>query len=396
MVKEDILIISNYYPPEQGAASNRIELLAEQLYTNNYNVEVLCPLPNYPKGKIFDNYKNKFFVKEVVNHITINRLWLLPSISQSKWIRLFSIFSFSTLLVFYLIFFKTPKKVIIQSPPLLLSFLSVFILKFKQKKIILNVSDLWPLAAIELNALKENSFSHRVSKFFEQFIYKNANIILGQSNEIITHIKKTCSQKSIYLYRNYPHATSHIFNLKTNHNQPIKVFYAGLLGVAQGVFQLCKNVNFDELNIEFHIFGDGAEREELMAFLKEKAFKNVSFHGLVNRHELADLLKNFDIALVPLKNRIYGSVPSKIFEYSSLGFPILYFGGGEGETIVEDNNLGWVVAVADFDQLHLTLKKLSQMDKEKFSDLKHNIYNRAKMSFDISLQIKDLITKEVF
>ena len=52
---------------------------------------------------------------------------------------------------------------------------------------------------------------------------------------------------------------------------------------------------------------------------------------MMERSELHKTLKRFDIAIVPLTTRIYGSVPSKIFEYGSLGFPILYFGGGEGE-----------------------------------------------------------------
>ena len=164
----EILIISNYYPPEKGAAANRIEQLALKLNQNKYKVTVLCPLGNYPKGELFPEYKGKFSVTEKRENITVKRLWIYPSISKNIFKRTLSVLSFSSALFFYLITKKTPNKVVVQSPPLMLSFVSVFVLSLMRKKIILNVSDLWPLAAIELNALKKDSVSHKVSLFFER------------------------------------------------------------------------------------------------------------------------------------------------------------------------------------------------------------------------------------
>jgi glycosyltransferase involved in cell wall biosynthesis len=239
---EEILIISNYYPPEKGAAANRIEQLALKLYQNNYKVSVVCPLGNYPKGELFPEYKGKFSATENRDNIIVKRLWIYPSVSKNLIIRILSVLSFSLSLFFYLLFKRTPKKVIVQSPPLLLSFISVFILSLKNKKIILNVSDLWPLAALELNALKAGSFSHKFSLFMERFIYKKSTIILGQSNEIISHIKNIFADKKCFLYRNFPdHNVDHL-ELKTNENEPIKVFYAGLLGIAQGVLSCVKKL----------------------------------------------------------------------------------------------------------------------------------------------------------
>ena len=80
---EKILIISNYYPPEKGAAANRIEQLALQLLNNNYDVSVVCPLGNYPKGKLFKEYKGKFSVTENLKNIVVKRLWIYPSVSKN-------------------------------------------------------------------------------------------------------------------------------------------------------------------------------------------------------------------------------------------------------------------------------------------------------------------------
>ncbi|OIV42465.1 glycosyltransferase family 4 protein [Flavobacterium johnsoniae] len=393
----DILIISNYYPPEKGAAANRIEQLALKLNQNGYEVSVISPLPNYPKGELFPEYKGRFFVTEKIQNITLKRLWIYPSNSSNIFKRIVSTFSFSSVLFFYLLFAKTPKKVIVQSPPLLLSFVSVFALWIKRKKIILNVSDLWPTAAIELKVLKKNSISHKILLFIERFIYKKATHIFGQSNEIIDHIHSVFPEKKCFLYRNYPdHFVENVIQENDNSTEPIKLFYAGLLGVAQGVFELIQQLNLENLNVELHIFGDGAEKAQIVNYMNQNPMQKIIFHGMLDRNVLHEKLMSLDIALVPLKTRIYGSVPSKIFEYSALGFPILYFGGGEGESIVAENNLGWVVPVEDFEGLNVALQKISETGKDKIQSMKKTIFLHAKSNFNLDLQMKNLIENDAF
>ncbi len=393
---EEILIISNYYPPEKGAAANRIEQLALKLYQNKYRVTVICPLGNYPKGELFTEYKGKFSVTEKLQNIIVKRLWIYPSVSKNILKRILSVLSFSVGLLIYLLFNKTPKKVIVQSPPLLLSFISVFVLSLKNKKIILNVSDLWPSAAIELKAIEKGGFSHKISLFMEHFIYKKATLVLGQSDEILTHIHLLFPEKKTYLYRNYPNHQVLEMALKTEGNGPVKIFYAGLLGVAQGVLELCQNIDLEGKNIELHIFGDGAEKSQIEQIIKNKDCSKIFFYGMLDRIDLHEKLNSFDIAVVPLKTRIYGSVPSKIFEYGSLGFPILYFGGGEGGTIVAENNLGWVADVGNYTDFNEKLDEISKLTKTDLESIKKRIFNDVKVVFNLENQMNDLIKKEVF
>ena len=392
----DILIISNYYPPEKGAAANRIEQLALKLHQNNYNVSVVCPLGNYPKGALFPEYKGKFSVTENRENISVKRLWIYPSVSKNILVRVISILSFSLTLFFYLLFKKTPEKVVVQSPPLLLSFLSVFVLSLKRKKIILNVSDLWPLAAIELKALKQDSFSHKFSLFLERFIYKKATLLLGQSNEIITHVLSFFPEKKCFLYQNFPDHQVSKMELNGEENQPIKIFYAGLLGVAQGVLEMCQKIDLQNKNIQLHIFGDGAEKVQIEKYVKQQSEEKLFFYGMLERKQLHEILKTFDIAVVPLKTRIYGSVPSKIFEYGSLGFPVLYFGGGEGEAIVIDNNLGWVAEVGNYTDLNKKLLEISILSKSELNLKKKIVFDQSQKVFNLDNQIRKLIDKNVF
>ena len=381
---QDILIISNYYPPETGAAANRIETLAHGLRDKGWNVSVLCPLPNYPNGKIFDGYQGKIKHKSVEKDITVYRTWVFPSNSKNKMVRLISMLSFSFSLSIFLLFTRTPKKVIIQSPPLFVAFFSVLVNKFKGKKVILNVSDLWPLAGKELGVMKE-SFSYRMLEKIEQFNYKNAHLVLGQSNEICTHVNERVTTKTV-LYRNYPKFLLQK-NTAAETSEKIHVVYAGLLGVAQGIVSLCKNIQLPE-NVILDIYGNGAEKAELIEFIEKNPNKNIFFHGELTRTALHEvLIHKADYALIPLVNRIYGSVPSKIFEMAHIGLPIIYIAGGEGGDIVNAFQLGNVIAPQDYESLNQLFSELSRTDFNRRNRIQE--IARINFSFDSQLELID-------
>ena len=96
---KEIVIITSYYPPEIGAASNRIFHLAHGLQKLNYKVSVITPLPNYPTGKIFSDYKGKIKHTKVEKNLTIYRLWIYATVSKNKFLRLLAMLSYSFSLV---------------------------------------------------------------------------------------------------------------------------------------------------------------------------------------------------------------------------------------------------------------------------------------------------------
>ena len=381
-----LMIITSYFPPEIGAASNRIFHLAEGL-KNDYNVSVVTPLPNYPTGNIFKDYKGKFSLKSEENGITINRLWIYASVSKNKFLRLFAMLSYSFSLIWFFIWHKIPDKVIVQSPPLLVSFTCMFFLRSKKRKLILNVSDLWPSAGLELGALKEG-FAYNTLKRLEAFNYKKADLILGQSNEILSHIKTISTKPELFLYRNFPEIEFPKLVANTLPEGKIKMVYAGLLGVAQGIYKLCKELDYN--GIELHIYGSGAEEEAIKNLIDSKKDLPLYFHGRVTRDELHRVLLDYDITIIPLLNRIYGSVPSKIFEYAKLGLPMLYFGGGEGEAVIKDNKLGWVAKESDYTDLNMVLSTIKPEDLNLA--LKTTIQDTARVEFDFKKQLEVLKT----
>ncbi len=382
-MQKEILLITNYFPPEKGAASNRMFSLAEGLAAAAYKVKVVCPLPNYPNGNVFKEYKGKTSVSEKTSFGEITRLWIWPSNSANKFIRLLSMLSFSFSLVLFFLFSKTPKKIFIQYSPVFVGFTAVFLGKLFSKKIILNISDLWPLAGLEMEILNKGWYYSLLLKM-ERFCYKHADLIVGQSQEILQYVSDFEKEKTTFLYRNIPNFKVSIPKEKLASDE-IKIVYAGLLGVAQGIFYLCQQISLPK-NVSLHIYGAGPEAEKIKLLQKKQVF----FYGELERDSLHKELYSYDIAFIPLLKRIYGSVPSKIFEYTRLGLPVLYFAGGEGGNLVLKEALGWNIPVNDLSALQQFINTVSNEIIGGFPS--KIVQEKSLLAFDFKKQLEGFIT----
>ncbi|WP_034260110.1 glycosyltransferase family 4 protein [Altibacter lentus] len=382
MTTKDILLVTNYFPPEKGAAANRMESLAYALKNAAYHVHVVCPFPNYPSGTVFKDFRGKLYQKTEMEGMVIHRLWVWPSNSSNKVVRLLSMLSFAVSLKLFFLLKKLPKKILIQYSPVFVGFTAVFWSWCFQKRIILNISDLWPLAGLEMGLLKKG-FYYSILEKMERFCYRKAHLILGQSEEILQHVAVLEPKKKSFLYRNIPDFS--VPEISENDGKStISLVYAGLLGLAQGVKAICEKITFPE-HVTFHIYGSGPEANSI----KNASYNQVIYHGEISRAALHSVISCYDMAFIPLTSRIYGSVPSKIFEYTRLGLPVLYFAGGEGGDLVRDHELGWVIPVNNIQELQSFIDSLSFETLQKHP--KTAVQESSVSAFQFNKQIEALI-----
>jgi glycosyltransferase involved in cell wall biosynthesis len=378
-----IKIITSFFPPEKGAASHRILTTAKELSTYGFDVSVITTLANYPTGKLFNGYEKMLYKKEKIEGIDCIRCWVFPSNSNNPIIRILSMLSYCFSLLFTIpsLFLNKPDIIFVQTPPLLPGITGVLISKLLRIKVVLNVSDIWPLTAVELGVIRDKSFSFRLFSGIENIMYRLSDAMIGQSNETCSYLKQK-SDKPILLYRNL---TKLNFNQIVNEqglNSKKKIVYAGLLGFAQGVFNICKNIDFKSLDIEFHIFGDGIEKSLIENFIQQNSECNIFLHQTITKDEMQKKLLSYDATIIPLTKNIYGAFPSKITMAMAAGLPIFFSGDGEGFKIVDEFNLGYVSEAGNLNTLEKNIIEFSRLNHQQINLMKLNIMNVVEKDFN--------------
>lgn len=385
-----VLIVSYYYEPELGAAPSRITNMAKGLKAMGAHVDVLTCLPNYPKGKIFDGYRGCFSKKECIDGINVYRYWTYATVSKNPVKRVFAMTAYAIMLwafAFKRKLIKSYDRIIIQSPPIMVAASAVMLFKkIFGKNTILNVSDLWPMSAVELGFVRKGSLSYKVLSCLERFIYKNADTVLGQSQEIVEHVCGMFPRKRTFLYRNLQPSVSGT-SVAKKRNSKIKIVYAGLFGVAQNMFSLLKSVDFVSLGVEMHLYGGGNQIPEILEYIKN-GDKNIFYHGYVSKQQINAELAKYDLSIIPLATNIYGAVPSKIFDLLPCGIPVLFSGEGEGARIVKEFGFGLVSSHGDYDALASNIQAFTRMSDAEYERYVCNCLKAADDEFSFSRQME--------
>lgn len=374
-----------------GAPQSRLYETALGLQRLGWEVEIVTAFPNYPTGRIFSAYRGKASVNEQIGGLPVRRYWLFASNSKRAFPRILNMVTFSLSAlwaVFHLRRFR-PQYLIAESPPLLTGLSGLFLARSCGARFILNVSDIWPLSASELGAIRRESRAYRILEKLERFLYRRAYACTGQSQEIVDHAAANGVGRS-WLFRNGVDTGRFMVKEEKTFHRPLKIVYAGLLGVAQGILSLCQQLELDSSQVEFHIYGTGAERKSIADYLQHSNKPGFFLHDPVPREEVPAMLSRYDLTLIPLITPIYGAVPSKIYEAMAAGLPILFAGGGEGADIVHSHQVGWTCPPSDFHQMQALLEHIASLPDETLGSIRKNCLSAAKEVFDRKLQISNL------
>tara|TARA_Y100001958_G_scaffold152612_1_gene139012 strand:+ start:25108 stop:26328 length:1221 start_codon:yes stop_codon:yes gene_type:complete len=350
--KNKILFIVDNFPPEVNAPARRSYEHIQEWVKHGKEVTVITSFPNFPKGKIFDGYKNKFYKKEILNGIIIYRVWTYISENKGFLRRILDYMSFGFMSFIIGLFIKTDL-IIATSPQFFSAISGNFLSFFKRKPWIFEVRDIWPESIKAVGSL-QNGFIYKFLEWVEIKLYKSSEKIIVVTDSFKENIiKKGIVGSKIFVHKNGYLSDNIILNssknLKLRNKLNLKnkfiIAYIGTLGLAHSlsfVLRCLPSIYNKNNKIHFLIIGDGAEKKNLLDLKNKLKLKNITFLPIMNQNKVSKYLSLMDASLVNLKksNTFKSVIPSKIFEAAAYNKPIILGVEGESKKIISKFNAG--------------------------------------------------------
>ena len=371
-----ILFLTDNFPPEVNAPASRTFDHCKEWVKAGAEVTVITCNPNFPQGKVYEGYKNKWFKQEeVMEGIRVIRVWtyIVPNVGFLK--RTLDFISFSISAFFAGLFVKTD--IIVATSPQFFTALAGRTLHWwKRKPWVMEVRDLWPESIKTVGAMKDNLFI-RYFEWEEMRCYRSAKKIVVVTDSFKRKlIERGVDEQKIFVVKNG--VDKSLFKPMKKDADIVKqlhlegktvVGYIGTHGMAHKLdFILnCANDLKNDKSLHFILMGGGAEKENLLRMKEELKVDNVTMLDPVPKTEVGRYISVLDICLINLKKSpLFTTViPSKIFENAAMAIPILMGVEGEAQQIIEGYEAGLCFEPeneADF------VSKLNLLRKPEFYD----------------------------
>ena len=332
----NILLLSQYFPPEAGSAAAKIAEMAHYLTGRGHRVSVVSQVPCYPAGVVYPGYEGAWFRRELRDGVRITRTWSYASPERSKFkSRFLNYASFMGTALAGILAGPRPDVMLVYSPPLLLGLTATLAGKAWRCPFVFWVNDLWPRAALHLGFMQEGS-PYRAACALERFVYRHAGRIFVYSQRMLEEVVMDGASRvnieyhplwiDTEVFRPDPVGAAAV-RRQYGWGDKFVILYGGNIGLAQGldVFVEAARLLREHPDIHFVIVGSGVEKENLERLVRTYGLTNIEFIGHQPKDQVLAYFSSADLLFAHLKaapHRV-GTVPEKILAYMACGRPVL-------------------------------------------------------------------------
>jgi colanic acid biosynthesis glycosyl transferase WcaI len=366
----DLVILTQYFPPESGAPSVRLMAMARELQKAGVRVRVITGMPNYPLGVIHPEYRRRLTIREEVNGVNVRRVWLYPASGRKVIRRLLNYLSFTFMAAIALAFEARPQLVFVEAQPVTLALPAWILKRIRGIPYVYNTPDL----QVEHAAGDEwitVRWLIRAAAALESKLMRDAACVTTGTHAFIKHFHSTYGiplDRLTFLpngadtdtLRPLPPDEAFADHLGVKGK---KVFtYAGTMAHYQGLEVLVDAAERirHRKDVVILMVGVGPVKERLLSMANERGLANVVFRTSPFE-EMVRLMSITTASLVVLrpieiskKMRLSKAVPPM-----ACGVPIIYAGWGETADLIRRERVGITAEPGNADEIAQAIEKLA-------------------------------------
>jgi glycosyltransferase involved in cell wall biosynthesis len=368
-----ILFLTDNFPPEVNAPASRTFEHCRLWVRLGHRVTVITCAPNFPKGRVFDGYRNRLWQRENIDGVTVIRVWTYITANEGFVRRVLDYVSFMISGTLASLFVRKPDVVVGTSPQFFTACAAYMVGACKRRPFVFELRDLWPESIKAVGAMRDSTVLRALERI-ELFLYRHAARVVSVThsfraaliNRGVDASKIDVVTNGVDLSRFSPRPKDTALERELGLTGTFVAGYVGTHGMAHGLDALlaaARRLMADPAgrHIRILLLGDGAEKARLRDEARHLGLDNVLFLDSVGKDQVARYWSLLDVSIIHLRRtELFTTViPSKLFECMGMGIPVLHGVAGESAAIVEREGVGLVFEPENVDALVSALLRLA-------------------------------------
>ncbi len=408
MVAVHVLFLTDNFPPEVNAPASRTFEHCREWVKHGHKVTVITCAPNFPKGKVFDGYRNRLWQRETIEGIEVVRVWSYVTANEGFLRRVLDYQSYMVSATIASLFIRKVDVIVGTSPQFFTACAAYVAGLVKSRPYIFELRDLWPETIKAVGAMK-SSFAIDMLEKLELFLYRRAAKVISVTKSFKANlIRRGIDDSKIEVVTNgvdisqfKPRPKDAALTAQLGLEGKFVAGYIGTHGLCHGLETLVEAAErLRGTGIVFLFLGDGARKQHVRDMAAEKKLDNVVFIDSVPKAEVPRYWSILDVSVIHLqKAELFTTViPSKLFESMGMGLPVLHGVEGESAEIVQEEGAGIPFEPENVDQLCAALTRLrsnpAELESFRANCLKGaQNYDRTNLALKMMLMLEETAAK---
>lgn len=364
-----VLFLCQWFEPEWAMKGLPF---VRALIDRGFQVEVATGFPNYPTGKIAPGYRLRPYQREIMQGVTVHRLYLWPSHDQSSLGRAVNYLSFFlTATLFCLLRARGFDAVYVYHPPITVGLAAAVSGLVTRRPYLLEVQDLWPDSV----AASGMAGTARMARWLGpvcDFVYRRAAVVIGQSRGMTARLlgRGVPAERALTIVNWADEDTARpgggcpVADLQFEGR--FNLVFGGNLGRVQGLDVL---IHAAELagrtvpELQLTLIGQGVERDRLAELIASLPARHVRLRPGVPQSQIGDVFAAADALVLHLADDplFEITIPSKTQFYMAMGRPILIGVSGEAAEMVTQAGAGLATPPGDVEAMAEAMVRLARL-----------------------------------